>query len=514
MKQKTCGFMNNIVVVGGGASGWLTALYLKAVYQDKNITVIESSEIGILGAGEGATPHLISLLEFLNIPVYELILKCDATIKNGIKFTNWNDDGKHFYHSFIPKDNIGFDIVKINDKVLPIYSSVLSALYLEDSLEPVDFGAKISEDSKVPFFKNKDGQYEVLSNYSIHFNAVKFAGMLKEIAVSRGIHLVDGIVDNIVVDNNNNIKSLVLSNKKIVDVDFVFDNSGFHRVIIGKHFNAKWKSHSEYLPVDSAIPFFISQDKEIPPYTEAIAMRYGWMWKIPLQSRYGCGYVYDSSLISEKEAVKEIEEYLGFEPEYPRKEKGGFKFNAGYYETPWVNNCIAIGLASGFIEPLEATSIWVSIMSLERILSSSETLESYNQKNIDDFNSYFKSINDQVVDFIYFHYMSKRSDTDFWKKFKYDNAPENLKSLLNTWEYRLPRFDDFFGKIWILFNWISVAAGIKKINKEKVLEAQKKSIGQHYGFLQYEESVRRQNDMANACINHKEFIGKINASKN
>jgi hypothetical protein len=110
--------------------------------------------------------------------------------------------------------------------------------------------------------------------------------------------------------------------------------------------------------------------------------------------------------------------------------------------------------------------------------------------------------------------MSKRSDTDFWKKFKYDNAPENLKSLLNTWEYRLPRFDDFFGKIWILFNWISVSAGIKKINKEKVLEAQKKSIGQHYGFLQYEESVRRQNDMANACINHKEFIGKINAAKN
>jgi hypothetical protein len=193
-------------------------------------------------------------------------------------------------------------------------------------------------------------------------------------------------------------ESLILENNEEQLVDFVFDCSGFHRLLIGKHFNSEWASYKEYLPVDMAVPFFIPIDEEIPPYTEAIAMKYGWMWKIPLQNRYGCGYVFDSSLISEEDAAKEIEEYLGFVPEYPRKNKGAFKFNAGGYKTPWVKNCIAIGLASNFIEPLEATSIFSSIDSLRRAVFNTLSLEECNDDIIDRYNKEIESINSALAD--------------------------------------------------------------------------------------------------------------------
>ena len=123
-----------------------------------------------------------------------------------------------------------------------------------------------------------------------------------------------------------------------------------------------------------AIPFFLEMDKEIPPYTEAIAMDYGWMWKIPTQDRYGCGYVYDSNYISDDDAIKEIENYLGFEPQYPRKEKGAFSFSAGCFEDIWIKNCLSVGLSAGFLEPLEATSIMQTIFALKRFMSDKQNL--------------------------------------------------------------------------------------------------------------------------------------------
>lgn len=510
--------MNNIVVVGGGTAGWLTALYIKRVLPEKNVTVIESKDIGVLGAGEGATPHLVSLLDFLGVPVSDLVKNCDATIKNGIKFTNWNNNNDFYYHSFLPLENLGFDGIPINQQALSTYSLPLSSLYLTKKLDSVDFNNKISEMKKVGFqktqIKNTEDpilQYRRISNFSVHFNAIKLAKRLTEIGLSKGIELIDGVIEDIVLDKNNNIKYLILQNGKKIKSDFVFDATGFHRLIIGKKFESKWHSHSDHLPVDSALPFFIKMDKEIPPYTESIAMKYGWMWKIPLQSRYGCGYVFDSSLISEKEAAKEIEEYLGFEPEYPRKDKGSFKFKAGYYEDPWTNNCIAVGLASGFIEPLEATSIWITILSLQKVLSNVETLFVNTKEIREDYNKYFRLISDQVVDFIYFHYMSKRSDTEFWKKFTYSNAPINLKNKLETWQTRLPSFsDDLNYSIWGMFNWLSVASGINHINLDMVKKANMFSNAQKYGLEGYRSYVSYQDNIASSCVGHNEFLEDLN----
>ena len=497
----------SIVVVGGGTAGWLTALYAKKQLPNDNITVIESAEIGILGAGEGSTPMLIEFLNHLGVSISDLVKDCDATIKNGIKFTNWNNDNDFYYHGFYNDSKIGDAFYS---HLNPSAAKVAS-IAINNGLKEVDFSEKVSEKNKVPVVfrakkhKNKLLDLENLSGISVHFNATKLANKLKEVALSRGIKIVEGKIKAVDLNDKNYVKSLVLENSEAVQCDFVFDCSGFHRLIIGKTFNSKWKSYKEFLPVNSAIPFFTDMTDEIPPYTEAIAMKYGWMWKIPLQTRFGCGYVYDSSLISEQEAVEEIESLLGYVPVYPRKDKGGFKFDAGCYEETWINNCVAIGLAGNFIEPLEATSIFVSMIQIGTFFNTADHITGRSDDLREKFNKDILDINTIISDFIYFHYMTLRKDTEFWQKFSYENAPENIKEKINIWKDRLPNDLDN-QHVWQSVSWLAVGSGLNLINK---------SIASTYieNLTEYKDSIRLYNEfiylqenMVNLCIDHKELL--------
>ena len=499
-----------VVVVGGGTAGWLTALAANKAYPNTQITVIESKEIGILGAGEGSTPYLTGFLEHLDISLSDLVKNCDATIKNGIKFTNWNNDGEFYYHGFSPVDrSLGTDA--LNTRFLSTSPLLVSSVASYDNFKKIDFSEKISEKNKVPFvFNSKQDKdpilnYNKISNISIHFNATKLANRLKEIGISRGILVLDGTINNVSLDQNNNINSLILEDNQKVMCDFVFDCSGFHRLIIGKVYDTKWKSYKDFLPVDSAVPFFIEMKEEIPPYTEAIAMKYGWMWKIPLQTRFGCGYVYDSSLISEDEAIKEIEEFLGYEPTYPRKDKGGFKFSAGCYEEPWVNNCIAVGLAANFVEPLEATSIWVSIVELTQIFGTPDFIFNNTEKTRKEFNESIMSMNNDIADFIYLHYMSLRDDTEFWKKFPYDNAPLSLKEKIDAWKHRLPNMRDT-GQHWSLNSWFIISSAQKIMNKELASMYVENSADYKKGVELHDYYANYQDYKIHECSSHKEFL--------
>jgi tryptophan halogenase len=513
--------LKNIVILGGGATGWITALYAQRVMPESTITVIESEEIGILGAGEGSTPHLINFLDFVGIPVSHLVKHADATIKNGIKFTNWNNDGKDFYHGFYSLNNLDFNGCNIHERASSIDSAFVTNAARGDSVNDFSYTRKVSEKNKVPFLykrefsssANEDPivKFDGLSYFSIHFNATKLAATLRDVALARGVSRIEGIVDNIKGNDLGDIVQLSIGKKHVL-VDFIFDCSGFARFIIGKHYKAKWKSHADKLPVNAAVPFFIPiESKEsIPAYTESIAMKYGWMWKIPTKERFGCGYVYDSSLISEKDVAEEIEKYLGYEPIYPRKNKGGFVFEAGYYETPWVKNCVAVGLASGFIEPLEATSIWVTIQSLEALFSNIDVLAFKDERNSEDFNRKFREMSDGVVDFVYFHYMSDRDDTDFWKKFTLENAPDYVKNLLESWEYRLPQYADFSkDKVWGMQSWLSVGAGIKRLNIPLLSKTFDVSFAQREASSSYAEMKNRQDIIADSCVDHRKFLEEL-----
>lgn len=463
-----------IVVLGGGTAGWLTALMAKRIMPDNDVTLVESEEIGILGAGEGTTIQVVRILDFLGIPVSDVIKEASATIKNGIKFTNWTPDKDYFYHGFAPlnHENVGEVVSTFGSHNV---SYMLNTLQDTEKKE-FDFCAVYSDKNKVPFYPTNSENlsffkditdYVNIATFALHFDARRFASMLQKYATSRGITRIEGKVADITSKSNGDIESLVLDSKVSVEGDFFFDCSGFNRLIIGKHYNGLWKSYSDRLTVNKAIPFFIKyEDGEEPaPYTESIAMKYGWMWKIPVEFRYGCGYVYDSSYISEEEAIKEVEEMLGRKIEVPKT----FSFEAGYYENPWINNCVAVGLSAGFIEPLEATSILVSILSLQNVLDNSGAMFERHEEYIKNYNKKMSSYNDNISDFIYFHYMGGRTDTLFWKKFQdVSLAPDYVKKVLSEWETCIPTQSQFTDNLFPYMSWYQVANGINVSNKQLI----------------------------------------------
>jgi glycine/D-amino acid oxidase-like deaminating enzyme len=228
--------LNNIVVVGGGAAGWMTALYLQKSLPKSKITVVESEEIGILGAGEGTTPHFISFLDFLNIPVSRLVKEASATIKNGIKFTNWRNDKDYYYHSFLAFNNLGFSGCNIDKKYLSTDAATVLSWAKKESINSIDFISKVSEKNKVPFIYNdsytnvKDPilKFDCYGNFSVHFNASKLAKVLKDIAIERGVVRVEGIITDFKEDSYGEISEVKIKNKTIKS-DFIFDCSGFYQ---------------------------------------------------------------------------------------------------------------------------------------------------------------------------------------------------------------------------------------------------------------------------------------------
>lgn len=513
--------LKNITVIGGGTAGWLTALYVKTVLPTKTVTLIESPDIKILGAGEGSTPPLISLLDVLEIPVSKFVRETGSTIKNGVKFTNWRNGGEkdHYFHSFAARGNLdmisSFSIERFVAGCPIIYPIAVAQ---GDKQEDYDFGARVSSQNKLAYRYRKNEtfsiedpifQFEQMGAFSIHFDAHKLAKILKDIAQERGIIHIEGEVVDYLEDERGEVRQLTLAHGAGIDTNFVFDCTGF-KSFFAKKLNAKWVSHKDSLTVNSAVPFFLDMEKPIPPYTEAIAMKYGWVWKIPLQERYGCGYVYDSNHISDEEAKQEIEEWLGYEPEWVRKEP--FRFEAGYLENPWQKNVICAGLTAGFFEPLEATSIWVTISLLSRVLANVENLYKYDERIAEDYNRHSISTQEEVAAFIYLHYMTGRTDTPFWKHYTKENAPKHLHRYLDIVEYRTFMFEDIDpNDKFPLQSWYSIMLGI---GNEKFIENLK--LFEFYNFTrsyiknQYHFHKKTVETVAEfEAVSHDEFLEKL-----
>ncbi len=394
----------NIVVIGGGTAGWLTALYVNQLCNESNVTVIESSKIGILGAGEGSVPAFVDMLQKLKIDQDEFVNKTKSTFKIGIDFENWSSLNSKYEHYFL------------GDRY-----------------------------------------------YSFHFDAVLVAEFLKEKGRERNITIIDGDIIDFKLKENKDIETIIFSDGNTLDCDFVFDCSGFKRLCLNGVYNQEWVSFKDYLTVNSAIPFFLPRtETDMYKPTRAIAMKYGWMWMIPLQHRWGCGYVFDNNFTNSEDAKKEVEEFLGHEITSNRT----LSFDAGCYKNVWVNNTISLGLSSGFIEPLEATSISTTINQLfllDRYLHT-------NEKAIYNDTAYETYV--EHMSFIYFHYVCNREDTDFWKHYKKRLAvPEILYKIVdkdfnvklkNNAELRTV-FKLAFG--YVLNSWLVVSAGARNIKK-------------------------------------------------
>jgi len=507
----------NIVIVGGGTAGWITALYAKKVYPKHNIVLVESEDIGILGAGEGSTPSLVDFFYFLDIPISDLIRESGASLKNGIKFSNWSNSGGNYFHpfgsNFIASNDYNFFFNSYEESDT-CFSHIVAPKF-DHGLEDYSFMQKVSYLNKVPFLSslgsNNQFLYEnSLSNFSLHFNAQLLAKYLRSVAEKRGVVRKEGLVEEIFSDEDGYIFK-IRTNKEELDVDFVFDCTGFKRLIIGNFYKSKWKSHEENLPVNKAIPFFVEIDEDIPPYTEAIAMDAGWMWKIPVQGRYGCGYVFDERSKSIDDAKKEIDDFFGYEVDSPKS----FSFNAGYFEEIWIKNALSVGLSSGFIEPLEATSIWQSIISLNSFFASYGNLTTKNQRIRDSFNKKYSLETQDIVDFLFLHYITNKNNSDFWRNFTKNNkTPEFIEYLMSVIRER--PFDpnlDFMGRerLFNASSYYYVMIGNEILNKE-ILKKQ-------YRFIKsskdqdYLNILDRQNDFIPGFINHRKFLSDLEKYK-
>jgi len=501
--------VKNIVVVGGGTAGWLTALLCKAYQPEKNVTLIESEEIGILGAGEGTVPNFLSILTQLKIPVEDVIRNCKATIKNGIKFTNWNGGGKDefYYHTFGHPSN--FDLNSLNYARTLSENIYLMAQAKEDPMYEVSLAERICHLNKTPFSfddVNKE-KMTINANHALHFDARDLAEYLKQIALTRNIKRVEGKVKDFktIRGEVDSISGIILGNDECVDCDFVFDCSGLNRLIVGKYFKSKWKSAKETLPCDSAIPFFIkNESKVLEPYTEAIALKNGWVWKIPVQGRYGCGYVYDSETTTEENAKQEVRDWFGHDVEFPTK----FNFEPGYYEEFWVGNCIAVGLSSGFLEPLEATSIWITCNMISYALESFEQIEVLNQDYIDDYNRKFRNRFDDTIDFLRLHYISERTDSDFWNKCKSIQNSERLNHFIRLNSCRILHHEDFKSSSYSLHSWNSLFNGMNLLNKNAIAGH---IICNHIYAIEelYEKFKMKVINDAQNCFDHYDYIKTI-----
>ena len=369
--------MKNIYVIGGGTAGWLTAMFLQNTKQNSNITLVESKSVGIVGVGEGTTPNIRDFFRRLRIDENDFQDNTNSTRKIGIRFENWPGDGSFYNHDF----------------------------YLNN-----------------------------IQNYAFHFDTYTLGEYFKNKAKQRGINYIqDDVLDfkteDVLIDEQleRRINKIILQETGEVETDFVFDCTGFSRLILDKVMKSEWVSVKKYLSLNSAIPFYLPNDKPLTKNTDtrtnSISMKNGWLWMIPLQDRMGCGYVFDSNYISDDEAKKEVEEFLGHSVDFKKR----ISFESGYFNEVWKGNCISIGLSGGFFEPLEATSIMTIIIQLEGLMNNR-----FDYKNRTEYNDIVRSVNEQVLNFIRYHYVCDRDDSQFWIDYKTKDMPEKLSKLLNS----------------------------------------------------------------------------------
>ena len=439
--------LNKVLVVGGGTAGLVAALILKKRLNIQ-VDLVYSKNVGIVGVGEGSTEHWREFMEFIGINHYMLIKECDATYKSGIMFKNWGE--RDYLHSV----NVPFD-TKYSQ-----YAFVYAKQIAENSRYNTHGN---NWDSKINSWHLGRSESPPVNQY--HFNTHKLNEFLTRIAIDMGIGIIEDDINNVILDQDGSIKNLVGTHEEY-NYDFYIDSTGFKRMLINK-LGAKWQSYGNYLKMKSAITFQTPEEENFNYWTLAQAMDYGWMFKIPVWGRNGNGYIFDSDYINADQAKQEVEKLLGHKIEIGKQ----FNFDPGALEKSWIKNCCAIGLSSSFVEPLEASSIGSSIQQSFLLMHK---LINYNEYSIQDYNKSVTDIMENIRDFIALHYVTNKTNTDFWKDVSKIKLPDSLKSKLDRWRHRLPISEDFNSvSNYVLFtapNFIMVMEGLDLFDRKAIAE--------------------------------------------
>jgi tryptophan 7-halogenase len=412
-------FLRNkkIIIMGGGTSGWISALYFlnlnKKLNLNLEIKLISSNEIGPIGVGEGTTPIFSSFISnFCNISTNEFLKETKGSIKYGIKFCNWNFDDQYYYHLFTIKDEFEKGDIDID-------FGLLQYLINNDINIPQKF-------IQQKIFGNifdiiEDNGMINTKNYAYHFSASLIIPFLmkKCLEFDKFLH-IDGGIQKINYDETGYIKNLHVQGTRIIEGDFFINCLGFNskNILNEEYFNIKgWE---KYILNNSAFAIQVknSEDENIEPYTTSTAQEYGWTWKIPQFEKTGYGYVYSDNFINDEEKI-----YTNLLKTYNIKETNVFKTkiikSSPYYNEKQLHkNCLSLGLSSGFVEPLEATSIHMTIFSLLMFSELIDDNAELDKKTIEFYNLLLKNNWKNVFKFIIYHYFTKTPINDYWIHYK------------------------------------------------------------------------------------------------
>jgi len=418
--------MKRIVIVGSGTAGLVSAIYLRQMFPLWDIKVVSSSAIGIVGVGEGSTEHWKEFQTTCEIPVMEMMAETKATHKYGIRFENWTTHTPDYFHSVSDRGRL------TKGSFIASYAYALaSGDLLTDCFSSRGLRENKLEWSDMPH----------LNTNQYHFDTVKLNDYLTKLCKRRNVTMIEGEVKYVKTDLATGFfTTLVLADGQEIEGDFFIDASGFKRLLAKYLPDDSFVSFSDYLPCDSAFAFPTKADPsgEIRPYTRARALDNGWMWEIPTQERRGNGYVYSSQHCTDEEALREASAVHGFEIE-PVK---SFRFEAGYYKKGWQKNCVLIGLASSFVEPLEATSIGSTIQQVRLLSSYLPTFTVNSKKTVNEYNRIMDSVMENLSSMVALHYISDRTDTKMWKDCQSLKRPDLLTHLLDIWSERAPEYHD------------------------------------------------------------------------
>ena len=412
--------VRSIVIVGGGTAGWMTAAALSKVLGPEyaSITLVESDAIGIVGVGEATIPQIGTYNRMLGINEDEFVRKTKGSFKLGIEFVNWGRLNHSYFHPFgsygINMEGLSFHAFWLR----------LNKLGLAAELDDYSLNATASKQGKFmrPFDAGKSPLSEIA--YAFHFDAGLYSLYLRELSEQRGVIRREGKVTTIHQRSTDGfIESVELEDGSRIEGELFIDCSGFRGLLIEQTLKTGFVDWSHWLPCNRAMVVPCESIPKFTPYTRSTAHEAGWQWRIPLQHRTGNGYVYCNEYISDDEATATLLANLDGEPlAEPRQ----VRFTTGHRKKYWNKNCVAIGLSSGFMEPLESTSIWMIQSGISRLLANFPD-RSFAQVDIDRYNRILVEETEYIRDFLILHYKaSERDDSPFWDYCREMSIPERL----------------------------------------------------------------------------------------
>jgi tryptophan halogenase len=494
--------IKKIIVVGGGTAGWLTAAIVASHHKTNKsdaikVTLIESSDIPTVGVGEGTWPTMKNTMQQIGIKESDLFKHCHAVFKQGGKFVDWvHGNGDFYYHPFtVP---LGYGRIDL----APYVSDI------EDYAAKSNFQHHICEAGLAPRTM-AESEYTAQCNYAYHLDAGAFADLLKQHCRDNlNVEHIIGTVKDVILTENGDIQSVALSEKVKVQGDLFVDCTGFASLLLGKALKVPFVKKDDVLFNDTALAMHIPYENESSPiacHTIATAQNAGWIWDIGLTHRRGVGHVYSSAYLSDEEAESNLRAYLGdIAKDIPVRK---IKFESGHRQEFWKNNCVAVGMSAGFVEPLEATAIMLVEISARYIaenLPADNTLMAITGKR---FNQQMHYRWQRIIDFLKLHYSLTQRPEPYWQAHLEENSiPQSLKDDLALWAYRGPTSSDFDSAIELFpaasYQYVLYGMGFKPdFERQRYLYNQ---------ALQAEKIIQRNQQLTEQMLQtlppHREYI--------